>query len=143
MTLEREVVLLRSARDENLIDQARHKFILLSQEEKLRKQIFRIESLENFIIEQDEVNEVCCFHLYNKLVFLQVIAKKEWRWKEECRRLAYVNEIDNCHEESGEDNFSAKLFIHRESQTTAVSCMSISEIEMWSTTAGCKKAYVL
>lgn len=55
MTLEREVVLLRCARDENLIDQARHKFILLSQEEKIRKLFFRIESLENFIIEQDEV----------------------------------------------------------------------------------------
>lgn len=70
-----------------------------------------------------------------------MIAKKELRWKEECRRLnGYVNEIVNCHEENG-DKFSAKLFIDNESQTTAVSCMSISEVEMWSTTAGCNEPF--
>ncbi len=49
-------MLLRSAMDENLFDQRRHKLILLSQEETMKKYISRIESLENFIIEQDEVS---------------------------------------------------------------------------------------
>lgn len=49
-------MLLRSERDENVIDQTRHKFFLLSQEEKIRKQLHRIEALEDFIIEQDEVS---------------------------------------------------------------------------------------
>lgn len=49
-------MLLRSERDENIIDQTRHKFFLLSQEEKIRKQLHRIEALEDFIIEQDEVS---------------------------------------------------------------------------------------
>lgn len=59
MSLEREVMLLRSARDENLIDQSRHKFILLSQGETINKLFSTVGILENFIIEQDEV----CSHV--------------------------------------------------------------------------------
>ena len=65
-----------------------------------------------------------------------MIAKKELRWKEECR--GYVNEMAEESCDNG-DSSSAKLFIDTESQTTAISYKSISEVEIWSTTAGCSK----
>lgn len=55
LSLEREVVLLRCMRDENVFDETRQKFVLLSLKEEVKKYIHRIESLESFIIEQDEV----------------------------------------------------------------------------------------
>lgn len=56
LTLEREVALLQCTWDASLFDEMRQKFILLSQEEQIKKHFDRIESLENFIIEQDEVS---------------------------------------------------------------------------------------
>lgn len=55
LALEREVVLLRCMRDENIFDETRQKFVLLSLKEEFENSIHRIESLESFIIEQDEV----------------------------------------------------------------------------------------
>lgn len=56
MSLEREVMMLRTSRArENLTDVPRHEFILLAQDEKLKNLVDRIDALENFIIEQDEV----------------------------------------------------------------------------------------
>ena len=48
-------MLLRSARTENLCDQNRNQYILTSLEETRKKLLSRIETLEDFIIEQDEV----------------------------------------------------------------------------------------
>ena len=47
-------MLLRSARNDNLIDESRHSVGLL-QKDVIKKLVSRIEILENFILEQDEV----------------------------------------------------------------------------------------
>lgn len=55
LSLEKELALLHYANDDNCIDQSRHKLILLAKEDKITKLVARIEALESFIIEQDEV----------------------------------------------------------------------------------------
>ena len=55
LMLEKEIMLLRSAREENLLDESRHRYVLLSLEETNKKLLSRIGTLEDFIIEQDEV----------------------------------------------------------------------------------------
>ena len=55
LALEREVVLLRCMRDENFFDGLRQNYVLDSLKEKWKKSLHRIECLEKFIIEQDEV----------------------------------------------------------------------------------------
>ena len=59
MSLEKELALLHFVKNDNCVDQSRHQFILLAQEDKIMKLVSRIEALESFIIEQDEVNLDC------------------------------------------------------------------------------------
>lgn len=56
LSLEREVMLLRSSKEENVIDQERHEYVLLAMDAKLKDKNDRIEGLENFIVEQDSVS---------------------------------------------------------------------------------------
>jgi hypothetical protein len=48
-------MLLRCVRDENTLDETRMKFVLHTLKEKEEKYLHRIQSLETFIIDQDEV----------------------------------------------------------------------------------------
>ena len=49
-------MLLRSVKEENIVDEERSRLMLLAQEEKMKQQLGRIKTLESFIIEQDEVS---------------------------------------------------------------------------------------
>ncbi len=56
LALEREIMSLRSEKEENITDQKRHSYIIVAQEAKKMEEAKRIEALESFIIEQDEVS---------------------------------------------------------------------------------------
>ena len=49
-------MLLRSTREENVMDESRKKYVLISLEEAREELWCRIATLEDFIIEQDEVS---------------------------------------------------------------------------------------
>lgn len=69
LALEREVMLLRSAKTENLSDQNRNQYILSSLEQTKKRLLDRIEALEDFIIEQDEVG----FKEFVQIIILQLL----------------------------------------------------------------------
>lgn len=85
LSLEREVVLLRCIKDENVYDETRQNFVIDSLKERLKKSLDRIESLEKFIIEQDEVKTLCI--VTSLWMYLFIIVFVEERSKAQRRNM--------------------------------------------------------